>query len=113
MKAEACEVEVVERYQEGSQTRGRWRRLYRAHMTAVEAGRIARELRDQHGGARITCPQFEVVALRHSFALKLIEPAEPRPFTLEEVTGAGELLRNTEIPPFETVIGVDPLLVDP
>lgn len=79
--AEPCTVEVVERYQDSSgQTRARWRRMAPApDLTAKEATELAAQLRDAHGGARVACQAFEVVALRQYLALKLIEPAELPP----------------------------------
>lgn len=74
MTAHPCQIEVAQPYVDASGTkRARWVRHGSASLTSAEASERAKELKEQHGAARITCPVFEVVALRKSFGLKLIE----------------------------------------
>lgn len=78
MTVQLCLVEVAEHYVDaGGARRARWRRLHEAELSVEQARDAVHSLRRTYGAARVTCAAFEVVALRNSFALKLIEPTEP------------------------------------
>ncbi len=72
---ELVQVEVVEHYRDAEgQTRGRWRWHSSGELTPEKASELVKLLKGTHGAARASCSAFEVLAVRSSFALKLIEP---------------------------------------
>lgn len=95
-----CSVEVLDRFERAGVIRGRWKALQPVQLETVgQAEALARELMARHGGARVTAEGwFEVTALRHYFAVKLLGTEAQR-------------IRDA-LPSFETTIG-EPQWADP